>query len=430
MIESFGGDATGLDIPAHGAALLAGGAAFLTQAFRAFGALAQDNAVTRIARLEDCPGGSTGAKFFLTVEYARADAGLHPELFVKFSRDFADERRDARGKWEMASEARFAPLSRLPQFPIAVPAPYFADYRQATGTGLIVTERILYGEQGIEPHRRKCLDHLTLINPLPHYRQVVTSLARLAAAHQSGQLGPDIAARFPFDPASGSADPIRYDETGLQAELERCFVYAARCPRLVPQEVRTPQFDAQLAEDAHLIRRYEAEIQRFLQGDPRLIALCHWNAHIDNCWFWRDDAGALHSGLIDWGRTGQITFGAALWGGLSAAHHDIWDNHLDELLALFVEEYRAHGGPAITADELLFHLRLHLAAMGVARMLAFPEVIEFRLPECGTATGPLDPMFEPVALDPARNSMHIYAVFLKFWGKYDVGGAVRELIGR
>ncbi len=53
-------------------------------------------------------------------------------------------------------------------------------------------------------------------------------------------------------------------------------------------------------------------------------------------------------------------------------------------------------------------------------MLAFPEVIRFRMPECDHTSGPLD---------PACNSMHIYGVFLKFWFRYNVGGAVRELLG-
>ena len=430
MLDHFTGDATGLVIPAHAEALRADGPAFLTRAFRAFGSLAADNAVTRIAAFEPCPGGSTGAKFFLTLDYAKAGPGLLTDLFVKFSRDFTDERRDARGRWEMASEARFAPLSRQPGFPIAVPAAMFGDYHMASGSGLIITQRIAYGAGGIEPHRRKCLDHQTLGDPLPHYREVVTALARLAAAHKSGRLGGEIEARFPFDPASGSADPIRHDEAGLRAELNHCFDYARDCPLLLPAELRTAEFVDRLAADALLIRTREADIQRFLTGDPRMIALCHWNAHIDNCWFWRDAARALHCGLIDWGRVGQITLGSALWGGLSAAHEAIWEHHLDELLALFVGEYAVHGGPVITLDELTFHLRLHVAAMGVARMLAFPEVIRFRLPGCINASGPLDPLFDPVAVDPARNSMHIYAMFLSFWRKYDVGGAVRELLAR
>lgn len=428
--DHFTGDATGLTVPAHGDALRAGGATWLTLAFREFGALAADNAVSRIVSLEPCPGGSTGAKFYLTLEYSRPDPALHTHLFVKFSRDFSDERRDNRGRWEMASEARFAPLSRQPGFPISVPAAYFADYHQASGTGLIITESIGYGEGAIEPHRRKCLDHLTLDYPLGHYREVVTALARLAAAHKSGSLAPDIETRFPFNPATDSADPIPYDQAGLKAELEHCFAYARDCGQLLSETARSPEFMARLAQDAELIRQHEATIQRFLQSDPRMIALCHWNAHIDNCWFWRDAAGALHCGLIDWGRVGQITLGCALWGGLTAAHNDIWDHHLDELLALFAQEYGANGGPVITAEELTFHLRLHVAAMGVARVLAFPEEIRFRLPGCVDAADRRDPMFAPVKADAARNTAHVYSVFLDFWHKYDVGEAVRELLAR
>lgn len=428
-MDRFRGDATGIEAPAHGDALREMGADWLTEAFRAFGSLGADNKVARIISLDPCPGGSTGAKFFMGLEYARPGRALQTELFVKFSRDFADARRDNQGRWEMASEARFAPLSRLPGFPISVPTAWFADYHSASGTGLIITDRIRYGDAGIEPHRRKCFDHESFADPLPYYRQVVTALARLSASHKSGRLAPDIDARFPFNPLTDSADPIRYTEAQLRAELGRCFDFTARAPRLMPAEVRSAEFEALLEADALLIFEHEATIQRFLQSDPRMIALCHWNSHIDNCWFWTD-AGGLHCGLTDWGRVGQITFGSALWGGLSAAHHDIWDQHLEELLALFVAEYTGNGGPHITVAELLFHLRLHVAAMGVARVLAFPETILFRLPECVEAEGPLDPMFLPVERDPARNTLHIYTVFLKFWRRYDVGGAVRELLSR
>lgn len=426
IIDFVRGDETGLAIPAHAEALRKAGAAFLTQAFHAFGALDGDNAVRRIISIEPCPGGSTGAKVLLTVEYERADPGLDTELFVKFSRDFADERRDNRGRWEMAPEVPFTALSRLPGFPIRVPRPYFADYEARSGTGLIVTERIPYGAHGIEPHRAKCFDHLTLPDPLPHYRAVVTALARLAGAHKAGRLSPDIDASFPFDPVAGSADPIRYDEAGLHAELAYCHAFAANAPQLLPEAVRDPEFEARMIRDALRIREHEAAIQRHLTGNPDMIALCHWNAHIDNCFFERLPHGGLSCGLIDWGRVGQMTLGSALWGALSAAHHAIWDDHLDELLALFVGEYHAAGGPLLTRDALAFHLTLHIAAMGVARVLAFPEVVAFRLPEYAEAASPHDPMFDPV--DPARNSLHIYTVFLKFWQRRDFGKALDRLL--
>ena len=427
-IDRFRGDATGLDIPAHPQAFREDGAAFLTRAFHAFGALAPDNAVARIVACEPCPGGSTGAKLFLSVEYARPDPALHGELFVKFSRDFDDPRRD-RQRTEMKTEAPFLALTRRAGFPIAVPAAYFADYHEPTGTGLAITERVGYGEAGIEPHRRKALDHLTMADPLPYYRAVITALARLAGAHKAGRLAPGVDARFPFDPVAGSADPIRYSAEELEAELDHCRDFAGVAPQLLPEDLRDEAFLDRLAADARSIRAHEAAIQRALTADPDLVALCHWNAHIDNCFFWRDDAGRLRCGLIDWGRVGQMTLGSVLWGALSAADHAIWERHLDELLALFVAEYAASGGPRVAVATLERHLILHMAAMGTARVLAFPEVIRFRLPACVGASGPLDPMFEPVAVDPARNCRQIYVNLLRYWQAKDFGGAVERLVG-
>jgi len=426
LIDHVRGDATGLEIPAHAEALLEAGPALLTRAFRAFGSLTADNRVTAIERWERCPGGSTGAKFFMTLAYERPDPGLHRELFVKFSRDFTDARRDNRGKWEMASEVPFAAMSRMAGFPIPVPEAMFADYHGESGTGLVITERVMFGEGGIEPHRAKCVDHLTLDDPVAHYRAVVTTLARLCAAHKAGALPVDVDALFPFDPATGSADPIRYSRKAFADEIAHCQQFARRAPQLLPPEVRSEAFLAQMERDMWLVYDNQPAIWNWLSGNPDMIALCHWNAHIDNCWFTRSGDGALECGLIDWGRVGQITFGAILWGGLSAAHHDVWDNHLRELLELFASEYRAHGGPAITADALEFHLTVHMAAMGAARVLAFPEVVEFRLPGCIEASGPLDPMF--LTVEPARNSLHIYTVFLKFWRTHDFGKAIAHLL--
>ncbi|HEX7856627.1 MAG TPA: hypothetical protein VF503_23360 [Sphingobium sp.] len=425
LLQTVRGDATGMTIPAHVEAFRAMGTDFLTAAFRAFGAIGPDNSVTRILALEPCAGGSTGHKYYLTVAYAKAEPGLHTDLFLKFSRDFTDARRDWQ-RTEMDSEARFVALSRLPGFPIRVPVGYFADYEASTGTGVVITERIPFGQPPIEPHRAKTMDHETMADPLPYYRASVTALARLAVSHKAGALVPDIDTRFPWDPVAGSADPIPYSEAELDAELDRCFAFAKAAPQLIPEEVRTPEFQAQIRRDAHRIRAHEGIIQRYLTGNPDLIALCHWNAHIDNMWFWRDEGDALHCGLIDWGRVGQISFGSAIWGGLSAAHDAIWDRHLPELLALFVAEYRSHGGPAITVEQLEEHLTLHMAAMGVARVLAFPEIIQFRLPECITATGLHDPMFRNV--DAARNCLQVYRSFLKYWRQRDFGAHLDRLL--
>jgi hypothetical protein len=66
--------------------------------------------------------------------------------------------------------------------------------------------------------------------------------------------------------------------------------------------------------------------------------------------------------------------------------------------------------------------------MGVTRVLSFPEVVLFRLPEAATATGPHDTIFR--RSDPARNCLHIYTVFLNLWRTRDFGASLDWLLER
>lgn len=59
----------------------------------------------------------------------------------------------------MDGEVRLAALSRHPAFPVAVPRPYFAGFDPISGNGVLITERIRFGEAGIMPLRAKNMDH-------------------------------------------------------------------------------------------------------------------------------------------------------------------------------------------------------------------------------------------------------------------------------
>jgi hypothetical protein len=422
------GDATGLTIPAHIEALRSGGVAFLTQAFQTFGALSANNRVTRITQFERCHGGSTGAKLFLSVEYAKPEPGLHTDLFVKFSRDFNDTVRDERGKYEMDGEIRFAALSRVPGFPIKTPTAYFADYQRTSHAGLLITERIGFGEGGLEPHHGKCLDY-ELDEPIAHYRVIVRSLARIAAAHRSGRLSADIDALFPFDPQAAAArNHIPYDEAQLRERVATFAEFAQRCPQLFPAHITAPGFFAKLDREVGRFAEHQDTLNRFQQSDPQFIALCHWNANIDNAWYWRDDAGALQCGLMDWGHAGQMNLAFSLWGCLCGASVDVWDNHLDELLALFVTELHENSGPRLDVRELELHLKLYIAVMGLSYFLDSPGRILFRLPEAVHASGPRDPAIR--ASETARNQLSISTVFLNAWRKRDIPAALDEVLRR
>ncbi|MGH8100680.1 MAG: hypothetical protein ACREIW_05240, partial [Chthoniobacterales bacterium] len=293
------GDTLGILTPACGEALREGGASYLTEAFHVSGALGKDNRVACITQFEDCPGGSTGKKLFLSVEYEQ-QTELPTKLFVKFSRDFDDPIRD-RAKNQLDAEVRLALLSRTQGFPVAVPICLYADYQQESGSGVLITERVAFGNNGIERPYEKCRD-VEMPNPLEHYKALLKSVASLAGTHKAGRLAKNVSELFPFDAAStSSGDRIRYTEQQLMNRVSRFSDFAANHPQLVPENIRAPEFLEKLRADIPRFLKHETEIRHFLYSEPEFIALCHWNANVDNAWFWRDEGGELRCGLMDWG---------------------------------------------------------------------------------------------------------------------------------
>jgi hypothetical protein len=419
------GDATGLPLPTHPQAFSDAGPDFLTRAFRAFGSLPADNAVTRIVEAAPCPAGNSGEKLFLSVEYARPDPALHTELFVKLSRDFADAFRDRR-RYELEAEVRLAELSRLPAFPVPVAKPYFADFHHGSGSGILITQRIAFGKGGIEPLLSKCMDHV-LPNALEHYQATVTALARLAGAQKAGRLSPYVERLFPWNETDAAADlPIPWGADQLRGKVAAIAALIAGSPQLFPAAITAPGFIDRLERDALALLRHEAQVRRFLHADSRFIALTHWNTNLDNAWFWRDAAGVLQCGLLDWGMVRQMNLGYGLWGGLSAADGAMLAAHLDDLLALFAHEYAAHGGRNLPLDDLALHFDLSVALLGLALMIDFPALIAARLPEAARASGPHDPLFQQ---DPVvRGFLHVSTNFLDLWARRDFGASLQRML--
>jgi hypothetical protein len=321
-----------------------------------------------------------------------------------------------------------ATLSRLPTFPISVPVAYFADFHRESGTGLLITQRIAFGRDGIEPLHPKCMDH-ELPEPLEYYRTIVTTLARLIAAHKAGRLSPQAEQLFPFDVDEAAADiPIPWDEAQLRERVQRYARFAADCPQLLPTNIRSAAFIAQLERDAVRLLHHETSIKRYLNTQPDFIALCHWNTNIDNAWFWRDGAGVLQCGLLDWGMVRQMNMAIALWGGLCGASLHIWDQHLDGLLTLFVSELHRHGGPLLDVTQLKLNLSLATAMLGLAMMMDVPALILQRLPEAVDALNPLDPIMHRNEI--ARSFLHVFSAFLNLWQTQDFGASLDRMLAQ
>lgn len=414
------GDIFGFDFPAHPEALKSGGPEYLTRAFRTSGALGGDNSVTHITGLDEWLLGGTGVKALLSVIYERDVPGLSRDLFVKFSRNFQDRVRDG-GRYHMPPEVRLANLSREPDFPIPVPKCFYADIQQDTLTGIIITERIAYGQGAIEPHHPKCMDHI-LPEPLAHYSALVSNLARLSGAHKSGRLG-DIAERdFPLDLEMLMSSRPRFEAPMLAKRINRLAEFILQYPHLVPAHIADRDFLDGFCADALLAAEQQEEIWRFLHSRPDMMALCHMNANIDNAWFWREPDGALRSGLIDWGSVGQMSVASSIWGCIGAAEPETHDRYLDDLLDLFVAEFARTGGPMLDRGELAQHLEMHVM-MSALYMTTAPPAILREVPDPDSAADRYDPIF--TANETARVQLKITISLLNMWERRDLGRLLR-----
>jgi hypothetical protein len=181
----------------------------------------------------------------------------------------------------------------------------------------------------------------------------------------------------------------------------------------LPEGIRSAAFVERLRKEAPVFLDSASRIGEELAGNPDLVALCHWNANVDNAWFWRGEAGELQCGLLDWGNVSQMNLGMALWGCLSAAEVELWDTHLDELLALFAKTYSRACGIEIDARELERHMALYAIGMGIQWLLDVPRFLEKQWPELPREADRFHP---GIAGDETiRARLQMMTVFLNLW---------------
>ena len=426
-IDWIKGDSFGLAIPAHIDALAQRSALFLTEAFHAAGTLDTSNRIAAITRFEECLGGGTGAKLFLSVEYERHEPGLPTDLFVKFSRAFGNEIRD-RQKIQMEGEVWFALLSRMPHFPIAAPQCLFADYHHETGTGILITETLRFGEDGIEPNYVKCLDR-DLPDPLSHYQALVRALARLAGAHHAGAFPAEVMAKLnSHKGALGVSERNPYSPEQISRRIDRWRQFSANYPQLLPGDIRNPEFLGQLACQAPRFCGHESDIAAFLNRPSRFVALSHWNANTDNAWFWTNADGDVECGLFDWGNATVMNVGVALAGCFYGAQPHFIVEHLDTLLRTFTDTFEDSSGLALDPEELKHHLALQLATSGLMWMIDAPNVIETRVSDLIDVPDVYDPRVFDDEL--VRTQLHMSAIWLTLWRELDFGAHLDRFLAR
>jgi hypothetical protein len=416
-------DYTGHLFPVSYDALRTGGAPLLTRLFRAAGALDETNRVESITRWEEFFGGGMGRKVVIDVEYAQL-ADVPRRLFAKFTREAGDPLQ-ALFSPVMAPEVRFALLSRRPDFPVAVPQCMFAGYNAASLSGLLITSRVPYGEQGILPAMDKAVDY-ELGDLLPVYEAQTRAIAKLAGFHRGGGFGSEVAAAFPFDPANEALlKVIPFDAPTLSVKLKILSDFAERAPQLLPDELADPAFLEDFGVGVGRVLEKERVIWQRIYSHDQAIGLIHWNMNPDNAWFWPGDDGVMQSGQLDWGGVGQGNIAQSYYGMYCAAETDFIARHDAGLQALLLAEYGSRGGPLIDPGRFDRDVSLAIAVLGVAWMLDAPSLIAGDIPDYETLSGREDLRIRQRFLPRAQ--LQLMRVFLSEWRRKDIGSIVSAI---
>ncbi|MCP1471460.1 hypothetical protein J3E64_003167 [Sphingobium sp. OAS761] len=345
------GDHYGLEFPIDLAGLREAGPEFLTRAFRASGVMAGDNHVTGIVSLDKLDIRGASENGLLELSYARDEPGLQTHLFVKFPP------ADVHHKYGLLrlsdGEIEMARLSRERQLPVRLTRYYFGDHSVYTGNYILITERVAFGAGSVEPAYRKGYDHeVPCVEE--HYEVLTRDLARLVAAHKRGDLGYDLEEIFPFAKAARDFDPIIDPEP----RLDRLIDFIGRvAPRLFAPEVTRPAFLQKWREDVLFGLEHKDKVLAYLLSDVDYTGLCHINLNVDNAWFWRDDAGELQAGLLDWGGAGQASLAQALSGMLMMPEPEKHISLVNRVIDVFIEECARQGCPPISREELHFQYK-------------------------------------------------------------------------
>ncbi|GGD84652.1 hypothetical protein [Croceicoccus mobilis] len=413
-------DHTGTAFPVGYDMLQSGGAPELTRLFHAIGTLEPENRVERITRWEEFFGGGMGRKIVIDVEYAQP-TDRPTRLFAKFTREMGDPLQ-ALFSPVMDPEVRFALLSRRSDFPLIVPECMFAGYSAEYLTGLLITGRVPYGENGVLPVMEKAVDH-EYGELLPVYEAQTRAMAKLAGFHRAGRFGGEVTETFPFDRTNEALlKVIPFGSEELDAKLDRLHRFAARAPQLLPDGLSDPAFLDSFARGARMVLRKERAIWHAIYAHDDAIALIHWNMNPDNAWFWRDATGEMQSGQLDWGGVGQGNLAQGYYGMYCAAETDFIARHDAALQDLLLSEYARGGGPALDPARFDRDISLAIAVLGSAWMLDAPALIEAEIPDFETLKGRDDPRLR--ALFIPRAQLQLMRLFLSEWRRKDIGAIV------
>merc|ERR1712039_294665 len=153
------------------------------------------------------------------------------------------------------------------------------------------------------------------------------------------------------------------DPKMLENRLNQAIKFATETARVIfPAYVTSKAFADKFMNTMMTWSAYSAELQYWLHSDMDYVALGHNNLNADNAYFWRDAAGKLDCGIIDWGGFGSGPLGHKMWWSFNCSDFDQFQSHIDEYIGNFIAAYHESGGRQLDKD--LFKKHVLVTSLG------------------------------------------------------------------
>lgn len=413
------GDFLGLDFPSTLDDLKLAGAPFLTAALRASGKIAKDNAVICVDSFSEVHAGGMGRKAILELRYKNDQPNLNRKLFAKFSIE-PDDPIFALYAGIMNPEIAFALLSRQSDFPIRVPECYYADLNEGSGQGILLTECIPFGENGVHNLLEKGKD-FQCDNIARYYHTAAKTLGELAAYDKAGKI--DLKWKPYLKVNAATQAYTEYDNKQLAIAIDKLYQFLVRYPNLFPaSQCQEPLLEKLRQWIPRIARNFNA-LQEHVNSYDSMVAINHWNAALDNAWFW-DDANGLNIGLLDWGNVGAINLAEAYINMLFCGEIETILDAGPAIAETLIQAYESNSGIEVNRDDFkhCFHLLLGINY----NFLLFDTAnrLEDVFPQLGQCKDKYDPIltneFSP------RLRVRILINHLHYWHSGDIEHALSD----
>merc|ERR1719221_619402 len=268
--------------------------------------------------------------------------------------------------------------------PFPIPKFYFGDISNTSTNFILITERIPFADKGkpleelkpfeVEPSYEKFLDDDQFSDAFEYYRVWTEANAKMAGWYKAGKLGDPVRlGKFFFDMTKMFPPSLPEPEFKMKLKMGEEFLTKS-AKQLFPQDLVTDANVKEWKRVMNIVNTYRTEMAYVAGVNEDYCAMIHGNMNADNTWWWRDENKQLQIGVLDWGGTSKVAIGPKLWWSYYACECHLMENHLDELLQIFVDTYEREGGPAL--DKAVLRRDIMLAALdqGVGILGAIPMV--------------------------------------------------------